>query len=75
MPKWVRRKGMTAVLFAAVGADSGEVLGYPPIHLHHMHIVPSPNDVYSLPLKDWSNFRLAEHRLSSGNSAAWTWLF
>ena len=41
-----------------VDADGTTAIGYPPIHQHHVHVVPAPHDVFLEPVARWTNNRL-----------------
>eukprot|EP00930_Biecheleria_cincta_P014509 TRINITY_DN12452_c0_g2_i1.p1 TRINITY_DN12452_c0_g2~~TRINITY_DN12452_c0_g2_i1.p1 ORF type:complete len:719 (-),score=100.77 TRINITY_DN12452_c0_g2_i1:58-2214(-) len=46
----------TGTLVAGILNGTGEILGYPPIHSHHIHILPRPNNRLKLP--SWENISL-----------------
>jgi hypothetical protein len=41
--------------------DNNKLLPNPPIHMHHIHVNPVSNDVYSISQERWWNLRLLEH--------------
>lgn len=45
----------------ALGPDEWAALEYPPIHLHHVHIVPGDTDTFAQRLDGWTHQRVLEH--------------
>ena len=52
------KAGILAHFSGPVNAEGTEAIGYPPIHQHHVHIVPSENDIAVLPYGDFAALRL-----------------
>jgi hypothetical protein len=52
--------GINAHVLTAVDAN-GDMLGYPPVHMHHVHLISSTLDTYDLPVVLWENERMVEH--------------
>ena len=50
--------GVLAHFSGPVDAHGKSSIPYPPIHQHHTHVVPNPNDVFLNPLAQWTHNRL-----------------
>ena len=50
--------GLAATFSGPVNAAGDDVVPYPPMHQHHVHIVPSNDDVFLVPYGDWASLRL-----------------